>query len=137
MFVEEGTSVSEPIVVIDRSEIREGKLEELKTAVKGLVEFVASNESRPISYHVYFSDDGRTMTVLQVHPDSASMEFHMRVAGPAFPQFAELLDLQQMDVFGTPSEALLQQIQQKIEMLGDATVVVHEHHAGTRFTDDQ
>jgi quinol monooxygenase YgiN len=122
--------MSEPIVVIDRSEVREGKLEELKTAVKELAHFVASNESSPISYDVYFSHDGAQMTVLQVHPDSASMEFHMRVAAQAFPRFADLLDLQTMDIFGAPSEVLLQQIRRKAETLGDATVVVHEHHAG-------
>jgi quinol monooxygenase YgiN len=122
--------MSEPIVVIDRSEVREGKLEELKTAVKKLVEFVDSNEPRPIFYNVYFNHDGTIMTVLQVHPDSASMEFHMRAAAAAFPKFADLVDLSAMDVFGTPSVTLLGQIQQKVAMLGNATVIVHEHHAG-------
>jgi hypothetical protein len=41
--------MSEPLVLIDSSEIGEGKLEELKTAMKELVEFVKANESRPIS----------------------------------------------------------------------------------------
>jgi hypothetical protein len=39
-----------PIVVIDSSEIRVGKLEELKMAIHDLVEFVDSNEPRPIAY---------------------------------------------------------------------------------------
>jgi quinol monooxygenase YgiN len=128
--------MSEPIVVIDRSEIREGKLEELKAAVKELAEFVASNESRPISYNVYLTPDGRHMTVIQVHPDSASMEFHMRAAATEFPKFADLLVLSAMEIFGTPSEALLQLIRGKAEMLGNAAVVVHDHQAGfTRLGD--
>jgi hypothetical protein len=122
--------MSEPIVVIDRSEIREGKLEELKTAAKDLVEFVTSNESRPISYNVYLTPDGTRMTVLQVHPDSASMELHMRVAASRFPRFADLLDLSAMEIFGKPSDTLLRQIRQKAEMLGNAAVLVHDHHAG-------
>jgi quinol monooxygenase YgiN len=128
--------MSEPIVVIDRSEVREGKLEELKTAVKELAQFVASTESRPISYNVYFNHDGTRMTVLQMHPDSASMEYHMRVAAPAFAKFADLLDLSAMEIFGKPSDALLRQIRDKVEMLGNATVLVHGHHAGfARFGD--
>jgi quinol monooxygenase YgiN len=122
--------MSEPIVVLDRSEVRAGKLEELKSAVKELAEFVASNELRPISYNVYFDEDGTHMTVLQAHPDSASMEHHMRIAGSAFPKFADLVDLRSMEVFGTPSDGLLDLLRRKIELLGTATIVVHEHHAG-------
>jgi quinol monooxygenase YgiN len=76
--------MSDPIVFVDTSEIREGRLEELRRAVAELAEFVETNEADPISYQVFFSDDGRLMTVLQVHPDSASMERHMEVAGPVF-----------------------------------------------------
>jgi len=30
---------------------------------------------------VYLNEDGTQMTVVHVHSDSASLEFHMRVAG--------------------------------------------------------
>lgn len=122
--------MSEPIVFVDSSEIREGKLEELKSGLKELVEFVETNEPRPIAYNVHINDEGTLMTVVQVHPDSASMEHHMQLAGPAFPKFVELLKLRTMDVYGRPSDALLEQLRQKIDLLGDATIVVHELHAG-------
>jgi quinol monooxygenase YgiN len=122
--------MSELIVFVDSSEIREGKLEELKMAIHDLVEFVESNEPRPIAYDVYLNEGVTRMTVVQVHPDSASMEFHMKVAGPAFPKFVELIKLSTMDVYGKPSDDLLGQIRQKVQMLGNATVVVHELHAG-------
>jgi hypothetical protein len=122
--------VSEPIVSIDSSEIHEGKLEELKTAMKELVEFVDTNEPQPIAYNVYLKGDGTGMTVVQVHPDSASMEFHMNVAGSAFPKFSELLTLSRIDIYGKPSAKLLEQMRQKAQMLGDAALVVHEPHAG-------
>ena len=66
------------ILVIDSSRVREGKLEELKAAIDELVQFVETNEARPLAYNVYLDEDGATMTVTQVHPDSASMERHMR-----------------------------------------------------------
>ncbi len=122
--------MSEPIVIIDSSEIRQGKLEELKTAMKELVEFVESNEPRPIVYNLYLNEGGTRMTVVQVHPDSASMEFHMKVAGPAFPKFVELIKLSTMDVYGKPSDDLLEQMRQKVRMLGNARAVVHELQAG-------
>jgi hypothetical protein len=122
--------MSEPIVIIDSSEIREGKLEELKTAMKELAGFVESNEPRPIAYSLYLNEGGTRMTVVQVHPDSASMEFHMKVAGPAFPKFVQLIKLSTMDVYGKPSDGLLERMRQKVRMLGNATVVVHELQAG-------
>jgi quinol monooxygenase YgiN len=122
--------MSEPIVSIDSSEIHEGKLEELKTALKELVEFVDANEPQPIAYNVYLNEDGTRMTVVQVHPDSASMEFHMDIAGSAFPKFSELLTLSTIDIYGKPSDKLLEQMRQKAQMLGDAALAVHELHAG-------
>jgi quinol monooxygenase YgiN len=122
--------MSDPIVVIDSSEIHEGKLEELKTALKELVEFVEANEADPIAYNVYFDEDGTRMTVVQIHPSSASMEFHMKVAGPVFQKFTELLTLSRVDFYGKPSDALLEQMRQKARLLGNAPVAVNEFHKG-------
>jgi hypothetical protein len=58
------------------------------------------------------------------------MEFHMKVAGSAFRKFVELIRLSTMDIYGKPSDDLLKQMRQKVQMLGNATVVVHEPHAG-------
>jgi hypothetical protein len=120
----------EPIVVIDSSEVLEGKLPEAETVIKDMAAFVESNEPRPISYNVYLNEDRTWMTVVQVHPDSASMEHHMKVAGPTFAKFEGLIRLATIDVYGNPSDELLEQMQQKVRMLGDATVTVHELHAG-------
>jgi len=122
--------MSEPLISLDTSLIRDGRLDELKSAVADLVEFVRANEPRPIVYEVYVDQTGSRMTVVQVHPDSASMEHHMTVAGPAFAGFAELVTLSTMDVYGTPSEGLLELLRRKVQMLGDATVVVHDLQAG-------
>ncbi len=80
----------------------------------------------PIRLHL----DGTRMTVVQVHPDSASMELHMEVAGPEFAKFKDLITMRTMDVYGRPSDKLLRLMQQKAEMLGSAAVGVHELAAG-------
>jgi quinol monooxygenase YgiN len=122
--------MSEPIIALDTSLIRVGRLDELKSAVAELVEFVRSNEPRPIVYEVYVDNTESRMTVVQVHPDSASMEYHMTVAGPAFAGFAELVTLSTLDVYGKPSEELLELLRRKVQMLGEATVNVHDLQAG-------
>ena len=124
------TSAVDPIVAIDSSEIREGKVEELKKRLTELVEFVEANESEPIAYRIYIDEGGSRMTVMQIHPSSASMELHMRLAGPIFQRFTELVVLSRIDFYGRPSDALLGQMRQKADVLGNASVVVNELHAG-------
>ena len=122
------------IVYMDTSEVREGALEELKTAIKGLVDFVEANEPQLIAYNIFLSDDGTRMTVVHMHPDSASLEYHMEVAGPVFRRFVELITLSSIDIYGRPSEKVLRQLHEKVRLLGRGTVEVHGLHAGfTRF----
>lgn len=126
--------MSDAIVYVDASDVREGALEELKEAMKELVDFVEANEPRLIAYNVYFSDDGTRMTVVHVHPDSSSLEYHMEVAGPAFRQFVELVTLSSIYIYGEPSEKLLKQAHEKARLLGRGAVVVDALHAGfSRF----
>ena len=126
--------MSDEIVYVDTSDVREGALEELKAAMKELVSFVEANEPRLIAYNVYFSDDGTRMTVVHVHPDSASLEYHMEVAGPAFRRFVELVTLSSIHIYGEPSEKLLKQAREKARLLGRGDVVADALHAGfSRF----
>lgn len=122
--------MSEPIVYIDQSVIRDGKLGDVKRAVRDLVDFVETHEERIIAYSFYFNEQGTRMTLWQVHPDSASLEYHMDVAGPAFAPFVDLIELSSIEVYGNPSPRLLEQLHRKARMLGNAAVTVHSLQAG-------
>jgi hypothetical protein len=126
--------MSDPIFYVDFSDVREGALDELKAGMKALAEFVEANEPRIIAYNVYFNDDGNRMTVVHAHPDSASLEYHMEVAGPVFRELAELVTLSSIHIYGKPSEKVLKQSHEKARLLGQGDVVVDAVHAGfTRF----
>ncbi|MBT2551689.1 hypothetical protein [Arthrobacter sp. ISL-5] len=118
------------IAYLDTSEVRAGKLGELKAAMAELAAFVAQNEPRIISYCVYFSEDGSLMSVLHLHPDAASLEFHMKVAGPKFPPVAPLIKLRTIEIFGRPTEDLVAQLRAKAQLLGTGSVIVRDLHAG-------
>jgi hypothetical protein len=122
--------VPRPILYIDTSTIREGKLEELEAAMKHLAAFVEANVPQLISYGFFLDQDSTQMTVVAVHPDSASLEFHMDVGGDEFRQFADLIDLSRIEVYGVVSDAVLERLHRKARMLGGGTVAVHELHAG-------
>jgi quinol monooxygenase YgiN len=130
--------MSSPILVVDSSEIREGKLDEVKAAVEDLVAFVEANEAGPLAYSIHFDEAGTLMTVIQIHTRSQSLERHLTAAGPVFRRFADLLTLVRVDVYGTPSEAALKQMEGKAQLLGNAPVAVHELHSGfSRFVADR
>ena len=122
--------MSQPIVYVDTSEVRAGRLDELKAAMKDLTEFVEANEPQLIAYHVYFSDDGTRMTVPHINRDSASLRAHLAIAGPKFPPIGELIDMLAIDVYGRPDDDLVEQLRDKAEVLGRGMVRVHDRHVG-------
>ena len=73
-----------PIVYVDTSAIRDGKHRELEVAMKRLAVFVEQNMPRVISYGFFLDEDRTQMTVVAVHPDSESVEFHMDTGADEF-----------------------------------------------------
>jgi quinol monooxygenase YgiN len=122
--------MSQPLVYVDTSHVREGAVDQLKRAIEELAEFVEENEPELLSYSVYFSDDGSEMTVVHVHPDRASLDYHLEVAGPRFPGFVDLVTLSSIHIYGEPSAEALAQLREKMRLLGSGDVVVHAPHAG-------
>jgi hypothetical protein len=122
--------VAGPIVYVDRSEIVEGKLDEVTRRLGELAELVEAGEPRIIAYAAYIDPDRRSLSVIHVHPDAESLATHFRVAGPAFGPFAELVRLRTIDVFGDPSDEVVDQLREKARLLGGASVAVHPHATG-------
>ena len=53
-----------------------------------LPNFVEHSSTRAISYDFFLSADERLMTVIQVHPDSDSVEAQIAAAAPSSPASA-------------------------------------------------
>ncbi|MFW6079242.1 MAG: putative quinol monooxygenase [Gemmatimonadota bacterium] len=120
----------DPIVYIDTSEIRDGKLDEVKARVKGLAAFVEANNPHILSYGFFFDDDAGRMMVVAVHPDSEALEHHMDVGREEFRKFGDLLDLVSIEVYGEVSESVRERLDQKASMLGRGGVSIYGSHAG-------
>ncbi|MFF5495812.1 hypothetical protein [Streptomyces aquilus] len=126
---------TEPLYYIDRSDIREGRLAEVRTGMRDLADFVEAREPQLIAYRFYIDESGATMTTIAVHPDPASLELHMELGGPKFRAFRDLIRMNAIDVYGRPSPAAAEQLRRKAEMLGGGTVTFHALQAGfSRFT---
>ena len=124
-----GVGAMDLLVYVDRSDIRPGKAAELEAAVRLLLEHVTRSERRAMSYGIYFSDDRATMTVVHVHPDSDSLEQLLAVVAPRLAPFRDLLQLRSIDVYGSPSAAVLERLDAKVRVLG-GTITVHHAVAG-------
>jgi hypothetical protein len=120
----ETVGASEPIVYIDHSDIREGSLEELKAGVRRLVDFIDAREPQLVTYGFYIDEAAAKMTVVAVHPDSASLELHMDVGSEEFRRLAPLLTLTAIECYGRPSERALEQLREKATALGGGGTVV-------------
>jgi hypothetical protein len=120
-----------PIIYIDRSDVHEGRLDELRAGIRDLVPFVDSHQPQMVTYGFYLDDDVRRMTVVAVHPDSASLERHVDIGGPAFKRLAPFIELREIEVFGHLSERAVELVQAKAAALGDRGVVTtHERFLG-------
>ncbi|MGA9533405.1 MAG: hypothetical protein WBR18_11870 [Anaerolineales bacterium] len=120
----------DPIVYIDSSDIRKGRIEEVKAAVIELAAFIRANNPRILSYRFFIDDDAGRMTVVAVHPDADALEFHMEIGDAEFRKFANLVDLSSITVYGDVSETVCERLDQKAKMLGRGQVSVRSSHAG-------
>lgn len=103
----------------------------MRQQIQRLVSFIDSSEPQLIGYEFYFAETASEMTVIALDPDSESLETHMELGREAFREFAELIDMQSIHVYGRPSDRVLQLLDQKAAMLGEqGSVEVHRRQGG-------
>lgn len=104
--------MTEPFIVISTWRIKEDKLEDLKRFQREFAEIIQANEPQLIAFNAFYNDDGTEMTSIQVHPDAASMEFHLKVLretlGDAMSAVAEFVEPMSLEYYGTPPENALE-----------------------------
>ena len=104
-----------PFIFVATNRLKRGRLDRERERVSDLVEFIERNEPRMIAFNEYADDAGDEVTVVQVHPDAASMEAHMHIIRErAQAAYAETLDATvRIQVFGQPTEAILETLRQQ------------------------
>ncbi len=95
-----------PLIYVGTYSIKPGMLEEARKRVAELVDFVETNEPRLIAFHCFLDEEGSKLTVIQLHPDSASMEFHQQVNAKHFATAFDYLEMHSDRYYGPISDAL-------------------------------
>ncbi len=107
--------MSEQLIYITTWGIKEGKLEEYKRFASELIEIIKAKEPQLIAIQIFTNEEGTEMTSIQIHPDAVSMDFHMQVVTQALGEEmnnwvgrADFLEPKHVEIYGRPSEALLE-----------------------------
>jgi quinol monooxygenase YgiN len=119
-----------PFIFIATNRLKPGQLDRERERASALVEFIERAEPRVIAFNEYVNEAGDEVTVVQIHPDAASMEAHMQIVGErAQAAYAETLDATvRVQVFGQPTEAIFDTLRQQAG--SGVEVTVNGEHLG-------
>ena len=122
--------MSSPFIFIATNRLKPGRLDIERERVPHLVDFIEANEPRLIAFNEYVNEAGDEVTVVQVHPDAASMEAHMEIVRErAQAAYAETLDATvRIQVFGQATEAILETLRQQAG--SGVEITVNGEHLG-------
>jgi hypothetical protein len=122
--------MSGPFIFIATNRLKPGAYEAERRRVPGLVDFIEAGEPRQLAFNEYINAERTEVAVVQVHPDAASMEFHMNlVRERAAKAYAETLEATtQIQVFGTPSDAVVETL--RVQAGAGVPLSVHAEHLG-------
>jgi quinol monooxygenase YgiN len=122
--------MSQPFIYIGTYTVKAGKLDQCRKQLQELARVVEANEPRLVAFNVFGDEQGSRVSVVQVHPDAASMEHHMKVVaehlGSAFDYLEDTVSEQ---VYGTPSEELAELLKDYADPNADVTAMPR-HEAG-------
>ena len=106
--------MASPLIFITRAKIKEGKLSDFKEFITRMVKSYEVREPQIVAFNIFLNEDESEMTSIQVHPNPASMDSHMKVLDQVLGEDmadwvgrADLLQIKSIEIYGEPSQALL------------------------------
>lgn len=119
--------MSGPFIFVGTHRVKEGMLEEFRADAMALAALVEEREPQLLGFNFFFNEDETEATVVQVHPDADSMLVHMEVAAAHITRGTdELLETKEIQIYGTPNDAVLGMITQLTQ--AGVPISVKPHH---------
>jgi quinol monooxygenase YgiN len=103
--------MSEPIVFISTHRIREGKLDGFKKHIREGAESMRASKPLTVAFLAYLNQDGTEVSIVHVFRDAEAMDHHMKGVGERANRAAEFLEFQLLEVYGKPSDEVVQMMQ--------------------------
>ena len=122
--------MTEPFIFIATNRLKDGKLDAERRRVPELIGFIEAHEPQLLAFNEYVNEEGTEVGVVQVHPDAASMEFHMdAVQEMASRAYAETIEATTgVQVYGTPTARILEMLRRQAG--AGVPVTVRPHRLG-------
>lgn len=120
--------MSEPLIFVFHVTLKEGTFDAYSSYAGELIEFIESNEPRLLALEVYANDEGTQVSHVFIHPDAESEDFHTEVAAEKVKEGGQYYAGLAVDVYGRPSDAVLQQLKQLAD--SGVPVRVNTRHLG-------
>jgi hypothetical protein len=122
--------MSAPFIFIATNRLKEGKLAAERDRAADLSSFIEENEPQLLAFNEYVNEEGTEVGVVQIHPDAASMEFHMGIVAERTARaYAETLEATtSIQVYGEPSDAVLEMLRHQAGT--GVPMTVKRHHLG-------
>jgi hypothetical protein len=129
--------MSAPLIFITTASIKEGRLDDFKQFTEKLVANFEAREPQIVAFNVFLDEAETEMTSIQVHPTPASMDSHRelvnQVLGEDMAQWverADFLEIKHIEIYGSPSEALLKADQSWVDSGAITRMIKPVHVAG-------
>ena len=112
------TNGAEPIVFISHFRVKEGMLEPYKNLVRTVTPQLEAGRPRTLAYLFYLSPSGSEATIVHVFPDAEAMDLHAQGSKERSRVAFEFVVPQGWEIYGTPTEAALEQLRQAASASG-------------------
>jgi hypothetical protein len=122
--------MTEPIVFISHFRVKDGMLDPYKDLVRTVTPQLQAEKPRTLAYLFYVSQSGSQATIVHVFPDAASMDLHAQGAEDRSRAAYEFLIPDGWEIYGTPSNAVLEQMHAAALASGVTLTVQSDHFAG-------
>ena len=122
--------MADPIVFISHFGVKQGMLKAYKDLARTVTQQLQAEKPRTLAYLFYLSPDGSEATIVHVFPDAESMDLHGQGSEERSRVAFEFLVPHGWEIYGTPSDAVLEQMRQAASASGVTLNVQPEYFDG-------
>jgi hypothetical protein len=122
--------MSEPIVLISHHTVKEGMVDEFRQSYRAASKRIEADKPGTVAFLHYFDEGIREVTSIHVVPDAEALEHHMEGVAERVGEAAQYLVLGRYEIYGRPSEKVMEIMKQAAAGSEGSLVVVPEYVAG-------
>jgi len=121
--------MSEPIVFISHSTVKDGQLEDLKDFLRAGTTVLEAEKPGTVAFLAYLGEEGSELSIVHVFPDADAMDLHLQGVDERAGAADEFIQTQGYEIYGTPSETVLATMRRYASSEG-VPLTVRPDHAG-------